>query len=57
MRLKPETLAKRHQHARERRYPPHTLAPEPQQTELPLVLPRCTCADCQRKECQDPLGR
>ena len=37
MRLRPETIAA-HQarHARERRYPQHTLAPDPDQRELEL---------------------
>lgn len=38
MRLNPETIAAhRNRHAREPRYPAHTLAPDPQQAELPLV--------------------
>ncbi len=40
MRLTPETLAAhRTRHAREKRYPPHTLAPDPHQPELELVPP------------------
>lgn len=37
MRLTPETLAAhRQRHQRERSYPPHTLAPDPHQSELDL---------------------
>lgn len=57
MRLKPETIAA-HQarHQRERRYPAHTLAPDPNQGDLDLrpmpcptarrfmdMCPRCRC--------------
>lgn len=42
MRLQPETLAAhRARHQRERRYPPHTLAPDPEQKELDLRPPPC----------------
>jgi hypothetical protein len=60
MRLNPATIAaNRSRHARERRYPAHTLAPDPHQPELELrpqspsighnsrrfadVCPRCRC--------------
>ena len=46
MRLKPETMAahrQRHQH-REPRYPQHTLAPDPHQSELDLRPQRCPTA-------------
>lgn len=57
MKLKPETLAAhRAKHARERRYPQHTLAPDANQPELDLrpsighnirryadLCPRCRC--------------
>lgn len=40
MRLSPETIAAhRAKHARETRYPQHTLAPDPHQRDLPLQPP------------------
>lgn len=46
MKLKPETIAAhRAQHNREKRYPDHTLAPDPHQPELDL-RPNAVCNRC-----------
>jgi len=46
MKLNPQTLAAHHaRHQREKRYPAHTLAPDPQQPELDL-RPNAVCNRC-----------